>query len=74
MLSDHGSGFNIVCEVQAKPDYVRRAIRLAEREGDAGLSHRARVELLQLYREGLEIGLQEVVPLWAATQIRELLF
>lgn len=71
-LSDERSRFNLIREVQTESENIRRAIRLAEREGDAGLSQRGRISLLQLYRDALESGLEEAVPKWAQAQIREL--
>ena len=70
-MSDSRSRFNLMREVQTESENIRRAIRLAEREGDAGLSQRARVSLLLLYQDALNAGLEEVVPKWAAKQIRE---
>lgn len=61
--------FNLLREFQARERGIRRAIALTRREGGDEASEPQRLELLKLYRQMLEAGLDEDVPRWAREQL-----
>lgn len=70
-LSDERARYNLVREMNEAEDGIRRAIRIAEREGRTDLSQMARAELLRMYQDAIEKGLGDEVPLWARTMLQE---
>lgn len=59
-------------EFRDREERLRSAIRRAERRGDSDTSLEARARLMDLYRDALKRGLEDVVPAWAEEQLAQL--
>lgn len=71
-FDDERIRFNLMRELNDAEQGIRRAIRLAEREGRTDLSQAARAELLLLYGAAIDRGLASEVPKWAQRQLAEI--
>lgn len=62
---------SVLREFQDREVNIRRAIGRAERAKNEAVSFRARLELLELYREMMRNGYEAEVPVWARGQLSE---
>lgn len=63
--------FQNLREMKDKEERIRRAIAVAEREGNVDASQKARAVLLQLYENARKKGMEKAIPKWAIGQLEE---
>jgi len=56
-------------EFRSEEERIRYAVRKAERNGDSSASTEARARLLDLYRDAVRRGMDDIVPKWAREQL-----
>lgn len=72
-LDEERLRFSLLRDMRKREEGVRRAIRIAQREGNESAEREARVKLLAVYRDHLYSGGAESdVPVWAREQLEAL--
>lgn len=61
--------FQNLREMKEREERIRKAIAVAEREGNIEASQDARARLLQLYEHARKMGLERAIPKWAVEQL-----
>lgn len=73
-LREERTQFGLLRDMREREERIRRAIRIAEREGNESASLEARAMLFRMYESYLAAGIDEsAVPAWARSQMDELL-
>ena len=64
-FDDNRLAYGVARDIRDRAEQLRKYITLAEREGKADESLKARAELMAVYRDAVARGREDEVPAWA---------
>lgn len=70
-FDDNRLAYGVARDIRDRAEQLRKYITLAEREGKADESLKARAELMAVYRDAVARGREDEVPAWARKMVQE---